>query len=77
LTNLRKTVRAAARRRNPADALLAIDVESCGKSRVHLGGLSEELHRRNVRFLYKCIQSEESIEIAKESALEEEEPYEE
>jgi len=78
LTNLRKTVRAAARRRNPADALLAIDVESCGKSRVHLGGLSEELHRRNVRFLYRCIQSEESNEIAKESALEEEEePYEE
>ena len=77
LANLRKAVRAAARRRNPLDALLTIDVESCGKSRVHLGGLADELHRRNVRFLYKCIQAEETLEMAKEGALEEEEPYEE
>lgn len=55
LTNIRKSVRTAARRRNPVDALAMIDIESCGKSRVYLGGLAEELHRRNLRFLYKQV----------------------
>jgi cyclase len=58
LTNVRKAVRAAAKRRNPQDALALIDVESCGKSRIYLGGLAEELHRRNVRFLYKQVLAE-------------------
>jgi cyclase len=58
LSNLRKAVRAAAKRRNPQDALAMIDIESCGKSRVFLGGLAEELHRRNVRSLYKQIVAE-------------------
>jgi cyclase len=58
LTNIRKAVRTAARRRNPMDALAMIDIESCGKSRVYLGGLAEELHRRNLRFLYKQVLSE-------------------
>ena len=58
LASIRKFVRSAAKKRNPIEALLAIDIESCGKSRVHLGGLAEELHRRNVRYLYKQIQTE-------------------
>ena len=58
LSNIRKSVRAAAKRRNPLDALATIDIESCGKSRVYLGGLAEELHRRNLRFLYKQVLSE-------------------
>lgn len=58
LASIRKLVRSAAKKRNPIEALLAIDIESCGKSRVHLGGLAEELHRRNVRYLYKQIQTE-------------------
>ena len=53
LSAVRKAVRVAARRRNPMDALAMIDIESCGKSRVFLSGLAAELHRRNVRFLYK------------------------
>lgn len=79
LSALRKSVRSAARRRNPQDALLAIDVESCGKSRVYLGGLAEDLHRRNVRWLYRQIQAEEPLESDKEEMeLElEEEPEEE
>lgn len=72
LSALKKAVKAAARRRNPQDALLAIDVESCGKSRVYLGGLAEELHRRNVRWLYQKIRAEEPIEPVKEDAFEEE-----
>lgn len=59
---VRKAVKAAARRRNPLDALVTIDIESCGKSRVLLGGLADELHRRNVRFLYKLIEAEEEAQ---------------
>jgi len=58
LSAVRKAVRVAARRRNPMDALAMIDIESCGKSRVFLGGLAAELHRRNVRFLYKQVLNE-------------------
>ncbi len=72
LSALKKAVKAAARRRNPQDALLAIDVESCGKSRVYLGGLAEELHRRNVRWLYQKIQSEEPIEPLRDGLMDEE-----
>jgi cyclase len=59
LSSIRKAVRTAARRRNPLDALAMIDIESCGKSRVHLGGLAEDLHRRNLRSLYKDILAED------------------
>ncbi len=59
---VRKAVKAAARRRNPLDALVTIDIESCGKSRVLLGGLADELHKRNVRFLYKLIETEEEAQ---------------
>jgi glyoxylase-like metal-dependent hydrolase (beta-lactamase superfamily II) len=64
LSSLRKAVRAAAKKRNPQEALAMIDVESCGKSRVALGGLSEELHRRNVRAFYKRVLAETSEETA-------------
>ncbi len=59
LTCIRKAVRTAARRRNPQDALAEVTIESCGKSRVFLGGLAEELHRRNLRALYRQVQAEE------------------
>jgi cyclase len=59
LTNIRKYVRAALKKRNPQEALAAIDIESCGKSRVLLGGLADELHKRNLRALYR-LYSEES-----------------
>lgn len=61
IASVRKAVRAAARRKNPIEALATIDIESCGKSRVHLGGIAEDLHRRNVRYLYKNITAEENI----------------
>jgi cyclase len=59
LSAIRKAVRAATRRRNPLEALAQVSVESCGKSRVHLGGLAEELHKRNLRALYRQFQEEE------------------
>jgi cyclase len=53
LAAIKKAVKAAARKRYPEEALEAIDLVSCGKSRVLLGGLASELHRRNVNFLFK------------------------
>ncbi len=53
LSAIRKAVRAAARRKNPLDALAEVTIESCGKSRVYLGGLARELHARNLRALFK------------------------
>ncbi len=53
LNNLRKAVRKAGRRRSPQEVLDEITIESCGKSRVLIGGLADELHRRNLRALYR------------------------
>ena len=53
LSNVRKAVRNAAKRKYPADYLEEVSIESCGKSRVLIGGLAEELHRRNLKGLYK------------------------
>ncbi len=70
LSALRKAVKAAARRRNPQDALATIDVESCGKSRIFLGGLAEDLHYRNVRALYKQTQFAAGEQLEAETSLE-------
>jgi cyclase len=53
LTSLTRSVKTAMKRKHPTDVLDSIDIESCGKSKVLLGGLAEELHRRNVYALYR------------------------
>jgi cyclase len=55
LAAMKKAVKAAAKKRYPEEALEAIDLASCGKSRVLLSGLAPELHRRNVYFLFKQV----------------------
>ena len=62
LTAVRKAVRAAAKKRDPMEALAEIDIESCGKSRVTLAGLGVELHKRNVAYLYRHLGDETSTE---------------
>lgn len=52
LRALQKAVKTARRRKNPLEVLDSIGVEACGKSRILLGGLASELHRRNLRALY-------------------------
>lgn len=52
LSNIRKVVRKASRRKYPQEVLDEATVESCGKSRVLIGGLASELHKRNLRALY-------------------------
>jgi cyclase len=58
LSNIRKVVRKASRRKYPQDILDESTVESCGKSRVLIGGLAAELHRRNLRALYQQMYGE-------------------
>lgn len=55
LSAIRKAVRKAGRRKYPWDNLEEVDVESCGKSRVLIGGLAPDLHERNLKALYKQI----------------------
>jgi len=64
IQTVRKAVRTAAKRKNPIEALSTIDIESCGKSRVFLGGIAEDLHKRNVRFMYKNLSEEEAVAVA-------------
>ena len=59
LTNIKKAVKSAGKRKNVDEYLEEITIESCGKSRVHLGGLAETLHRRNLRALYRQMHGEE------------------
>ena len=48
----------ALRRKNPEEYLASIDVESCGKNRILLNGLAEELHRRNLIALYQKLKDQ-------------------
>jgi len=53
LSAIRKAVRKASHRKYPMEFLDEVGVESCGKSRVLIGGLASELHHRNLRALYR------------------------
>ena len=48
LAAIKKVIKIAIRRKDPYKKLQEATIESCGKSRVLLGGLVEELHRRNL-----------------------------
>lgn len=51
LSRLRASVEVARQSKSPIQALKAIDIESCGKSRILLNGIVEQLHRQNVNWL--------------------------
>jgi len=53
LSAIRKAVRRSSKRKYPLDLLQEVSIESCGKSRVLIGGLAVELHQRNLRALYR------------------------
>ena len=53
LAAIKKVVKIAAKRKDPNPKLQEATVEACGKSRVLLGGLVEELHKRNLIALFK------------------------
>jgi cyclase len=58
LNNIKKAVKSAGKHKNVDEYLEEISIESCGKSRVYLGGLAETLHRRNLRMLYRQVNGE-------------------
>jgi glyoxylase-like metal-dependent hydrolase (beta-lactamase superfamily II) len=60
LLNIRKVTKAAVRRRAPQDYMDEMHIESCGKSRVYLGGIAEELHQRNLNALYEQTLAEQA-----------------
>lgn len=67
LKAIQKAVRTAKNRLNPLEVLDSIGVEACGKSRILLGGLANELHNANLRYLYKLsINQEEQSHINSE-----------
>lgn len=49
-----KHVRQAGRRKEPDPLLHSLDVTACGKSRILLNGLAEDLHQRNLTALYQA-----------------------
>jgi len=53
LMNVQKFARTAAKRKNPKKVIEEATVEACGKSRVILAGLVEELHARNLAVLFQ------------------------
>jgi glyoxylase-like metal-dependent hydrolase (beta-lactamase superfamily II) len=61
LEEVRRAVKKSSRRKYPLDLLEEIDVESCGKSRVLLGGLSPDLHYNNLKALYRQMYNKEPI----------------
>ena len=52
LRSLQKIVKTSIRRRNPLEFLAMQDIEVTGKHRVSLGGLAQDLHVRNLQWLY-------------------------
>jgi len=56
LAAIKRAVKAASRRKNAIELLDNITIESCGKSRVYLGGLAQTLHERNLRALLQQMQ---------------------
>jgi len=77
LSNIRKVVRKASRRKYPQEVLEEATVESCGKSRVLIGGLAAELHKRNLRALYRQLFGEPPVAPEEEDEYYEEEEEEE
>lgn len=56
---VRREVTRASRRRDPLGYLASVSIEACGKSRILLGGLADELHRRNLAGAYRSSYGEE------------------
>ena len=68
LNCIRKEVRQAARRKYSGDYLDKVDIVTCGKSHILLGGLAPELHRRNLRALYRQFYGKPPLDSQKKDA---------
>ncbi|MEW6406453.1 MAG: hypothetical protein AB1649_32105, partial [Chloroflexota bacterium] len=59
LACIKKAVKGASRRKSADEFLENVSIEECGKSRVYLGGLAQQLHQRNLRVMYEQMIEEE------------------
>ncbi len=59
-----KAAKTALRRKSPMEFLAKQDVEKCGKSRIHLGGLASTLHEQNLKYVYEIALREAEKETA-------------
>lgn len=65
LATVRKYALAARHKSDPLAYLARVDIERCGKSRVSLGGLANQLHQQNIHMLYRqLVTAEEAAEAA-------------
>ncbi|MFQ5921590.1 MAG: MBL fold metallo-hydrolase [Anaerolineales bacterium] len=55
LAAVRRHVQTASRRKDPFGYLGKIGIEDCGKSRILMNGLAEDLHERNLIALYQML----------------------
>ncbi len=62
LRTIEKKVRAVVNKGLPKAALRKIDIESCGKSRIPLGGLVQRLHQANLEYLYDQMMAEKQAD---------------
>ncbi len=58
LNTIMKAAKTALRRKAPMDYLAKQDVETCGKSRILLGGLAQTLHEQNLKYAYNLLKKE-------------------
>ncbi len=58
LKTIQRVVREHIEAGEPRQAVARIDIESCGKSRIALGGLAPSLHRANLLYLYDRFRAE-------------------
>ncbi len=57
LTRVGKHVEKAMAHKNPEKYLAKVDIEACGKSRIPLNGVVQDLHRANIRALYNQLRA--------------------
>jgi glyoxylase-like metal-dependent hydrolase (beta-lactamase superfamily II) len=60
LKTIGKKVRGIVEKGQPRSDLAKIDIESCGRSRIPLGGLVQRLHQANLEYLYDEVVAERS-----------------
>ena len=61
----------ATRHRDPAEYLNQFDIESTGKSRVYLGGLAEQLNKRNLIWMFKQVVAEVGLPQSEDEYIDE------
>lgn len=61
LNEVHKAVKKASRRKYPLDLLEETHIETCGKSRVLLSGLAEDLHQNNLKHVFTQMVGEEPV----------------